>query len=221
MEKTLEKSNKQAISKEKLQQQYMEFVLLNERTPTSVFAFAKGLKIKEDDFYVHYNSFRALEGDIWKSWFEETLDVLHNDKAYLPYTIREKLLAFYYTWLEIVKKNRSFVLLKFEAVSQKNLNPDFWKSLQASFFMHIQDLIMEGKDTGEIAERPWSKQYDKGFWMQFVYLTKYWTTDDSDGFQQTDALIEKSVNFSLDMISRGAIDSFLDLAKFLYQQNKI
>ena len=107
MEQSTEKTAKKAITKEKLQLRFMEYLLLNEKTPTSVFAFCHSLKIKEADFYGHYNSFRALEGDIWKSWFGSTLDILNKDEAYMQYSVREKLLAFYYTWIEVIGGIRS------------------------------------------------------------------------------------------------------------------
>ena len=218
MEAASTKKSKKAISKEKLQEAYMEYVLLNENIPHSVFAFSKHLKIKEAEFYDHYNSFNALEGDIWKSWFDATVAVLHKDDAYNGYSIREKLLSLYYTWFEVVKGHRSYLLLRFERVSVKQPDPSFLKKLKVSFLEFMEDLVIEGKDSGEVAERRWSQQYSKGFWLQFIYLTKYWADDDSDGFEQTDALIEKMSNFSMDMISRGALDSFLDLAKFFIQQ---
>ncbi|MDW3194461.1 MAG: TetR family transcriptional regulator C-terminal domain-containing protein [Cytophagales bacterium] len=221
MEESKQKTAKKAITKEKLQLRFIEYLLLNERTPTSVFAFCHSLKIKEADFYDHYNSFRALEGDIWKSWFDATLDILHKDEAYVQYSVREKLLAFYYTWIEVIKGNRSFVLMKFDRMPQKEINPEFFKPLHHAFKEYVNDLLLEGKDTAEIADRPFSKQYDKGFWIQFMFLTRFWAKDDSHGYEQTDAAIEKAVNFSFDLVSKGPLDSFLDLAKFLYQSNKI
>ncbi len=221
MEESKQKTAKKAITKEKLQIRYIEYLLLNERTPTSIFAFCHSLKIKEVDFYEHYNSFRALEGDIWKSWFDATLDILHKDEAYIQYSVREKFLAFYYTWVEVIKANRSFVLMKFDRIPQKEINPDFFKPLHHAFKTYVNDLLLEGKDTAEIADRPFSKQYDKGFWIQFMFLTRFWAKDDSHGYEQTDAAIEKAVNFSFDLVSKGPLDSFLDLAKFLYQNNKI
>lgn len=220
MEKSTTKIASKKITKEKLQLQFMEYLLLHEKTPTSVFAFTRSLKIKESDFYDHYNSFKALEGDIWKSWFEETMAVLHEDDAYLQYSVREKVLAFYYTWLEVLSKNRSFVLMKFSLTKDTDLNPDFLVALKDAFKPFVNDLLLEGKDTMEVADRPFSKQYDKGFWMQFMFVTRFWINDDSNGFEQTDAAIEKAVNFSFDLVSKGPLDSFLDLAKFLYQTKK-
>lgn len=221
MEKSTEKTAKKAITKEKLQLRYMEYLLLNEKTPTSVFAFCHSLKFKEADFYGHYNSFRALEGDIWKSWFDATLEILHKDEAYMQYSVREKVLAFYYTWIEVIGGHRSFILMKFERMPKNDINPDVFKPLHAAFKEYVNDLLLEGKDTAEVADRPFSKQYDKGFWIQFMFLTRFWSNDDSQGFEQTDAAIEKAVNFSFDLVSKGPLDSFLDLAKFLYQSNKL
>ena len=221
MEQSTEKTAKKAITKEKLQLRFMEYMLLNEKTPNSVFAFCHSLKIKEADFYGHYNSFRALEGDIWKSWFGSTLDILNKDEAYMQYSVREKLLAFYYTWIEVIGGNRSFILMKFERMPKNEINPEFFKPLHHAFKEYVNDLLLEGKDTAEIADRPFSKQYDKGFWIQFMFLTRFWAKDDSHGFEQTDAAIEKAVNFSFDLVSKGPLDSFLDLAKFLYQNNKL
>ncbi|MEM9325153.1 MAG: TetR family transcriptional regulator C-terminal domain-containing protein [Bacteroidota bacterium] len=220
MEKATEKAAK-GITKEKLQLQYMEYMLLQEKTPTSVFAFTRAIKIREADFYKHYNSFRSLEGDIWKTWFEDTLEVLHNDKQYPQYSVREKMLSFYYTWLEILAKNRSYVLMKFEKMTSQDLNPAFLAPLKETFKDYVNNLLMEGKDTAEIADRRISTQYDKGFWIQLMFVTRFWANDDTSGYEQTDAAIEKAVNFSFDLVARGPLDSFLDLAKFLYQTKKI
>ena len=41
--------------------------------------------------------------------------------------------------------------------------------------------------------------------------------DKSKNFEDTDALIEKTVNFSFDVMRSNGIDSFFDLAKFHIQ----
>ena len=45
----------------------------------------------------------------------------------------------------------------------------------------------------------------------------FWVKDKSKGFEQTDAMIEKSVNTSFDLIASSALDTVLDFAKFMYQ----
>ena len=45
----------------------------------------------------------------------------------------------------------------------------------------------------------------------------FWKEDNSPGFEKTDAAIEKSVNLAFDLIGKGAVDSAIDFAKFMYQ----
>ena len=49
------------------------------------------------------------------------------------------------------------------------------------------------------------------------FLLLFWKDDESPGFEKTDAAVEKSVNLAFDLIGKGAVDSFIDFAKFLYQ----
>lgn len=217
MESSVAKKTTKKVSKDKIKSAYIEHVLLHGSNPSSIFAFAKSLKISEADFYQHYNSFKSLDGSIWSGWFQETIKTIEQDEAYAGYTIREKLLAFYFTWSENLKTNRSFVLKRFEGLSQKDLNPYFLSSIKFDFSAYINDLLMEGKDTNEVAERPFSSQYDKAFWVQFVFINRFWVNDESQDFEKTDAAIEKSVNLALDLVGYGAVDSMMDFGKFLFQ----
>jgi hypothetical protein len=81
----------------------------------------------------------------------------------------------------------------------------------------VNDLVTEGKDTTEVAERPFTNQYEKAFWLHFLFITRFWVNDDSSDFEKTDAAIEKSVNLAFDLVGKGPLDSMLDFAKFLFQ----
>ncbi|MBV6647508.1 MAG: TetR/AcrR family transcriptional regulator [Cyclobacteriaceae bacterium] len=220
MEKTASKTKTKTLDKSKIQKAYMEHLLIHGKEPSSIFAFTKEQKIKEEDFYALYNSFDGLEQDVWDTWAKATVETLENDEAYVNYSVREKLLAFYFTWLEGLKSHRSYVLLKFRDLQDKDLKPAFLGKLHGTFSSFIDELLLEGKDTAEVAERPFSGQYKKAFWLHFLFITRFWIKDESSLFEQTDAAVEKSVHFAFDMIGKGPLDSFLELAKFLYQNKK-
>lgn len=218
MEEVVKKNTrKSTVNSTKIKEKYIEHVLLEGGKPASVYAFAKSLRISEPDFYNHYGSFQSLEQSIWKDWFLSTTTSLDEDDSYPKYSIREKLLAFYYTWIELLKDHRSFVLKSFEGVEKSEIEPTFLSGLRKSFRDYVKDLVIEGKDTTEIAERPFSNQYDKAFWVHFLYITRFWLNDDSEGFGKTDAAIEKSVNLAMDLIGRGPLESLLDFGKFMFQ----
>lgn len=221
MEKTAEKkTTKKELTAEQWRAAYIEHKLLEGKAPASVFAFAKAQKATEADFYNHFNSFSVLEQSIWAEWMEATVKTLHADDAYTNFTVREKWLAFCFTWLETIRSQRSYVLQSFGTVIKTDLQPAFLRGLRAVFGRHVSEVLVEGKDTGEVAERPFSSQYSKAFWIHFLFITRFWVNDDSKDFEKTDAAVEKSVHLAFDLVGKGALDSMLDFGKFLFQNRK-
>jgi len=73
-----------------------------------------------------------------------------------------------------------------------------------------------GYETREIKERKFiSDKYAHGFWIQALFVLKYWIDDKSTNFEMTDAAIEKAVDVSFKLISDNTIDSLIDFGKFI------
>ncbi|UII31786.1 TetR/AcrR family transcriptional regulator [Fulvivirga ulvae] len=218
MEQTKKRSSKtKAEPSSKIAEAYREYVLLNGSQPPSVFQFMKNLNMNEGVFYEHFGSFENLEKDIWKGYIGETIAALHQDESYVAYSSREKLLAFYYTLVEVLKKDRSYVTYSFKNVRRPELTPSFLRGFKADFIDFAQGILNEGLDTEEIIKRPLiSERYKDGLWLQLMFVLNFWLKDDSKGFANTDAAIEKSVHLSFELMGRGPLDTMVDFAKFLY-----
>ncbi len=52
----------------------------------------------------------AVEEDIWLDVFQRTLNQLKTDETYQQYNAQEKLLAFYFPWVQKLKEDRSYIL---------------------------------------------------------------------------------------------------------------
>jgi hypothetical protein len=88
---------------------------------------------------------------------------------------------------------------------------------KAAFMDYATTVINEGREQEEIVDRPvLSDRYADGIWLQMMFLLRFWLKDDSTGFSNTDAAIEKSVNLSFELMGRGPLDQMIDFAKFLY-----
>ena len=98
-------AKKKQLTEEKLKEAYIAHLLENGSRPASVFKFMKELRMKESTFYNYFNSLDVLENKIWEGYITDTVKTLHSDDNYLVYSSREKLLAFYYTFIEIIKNN--------------------------------------------------------------------------------------------------------------------
>jgi hypothetical protein len=53
---------------------------------------------------------------------------------------------------------------------------------------------------------------------QYVQLIRFWLTDDSEGSEQTLALVDKSTAFFQELAYSGVLDKGMDLGKFVYSQ---
>lgn len=212
---------------EKIRKAYTEYVLENGKQPTSVFQFAKKLKLAEADFYTHYTSFDAIEADIWLTFFTDAKATVEADGTYQGYSVREKLLAFYYTWIELLKSQRSFVVYSYgrlkterQGKSLRGMAPQspILSTFKDEFFDYARDLLAEGRESKEVEPRPFiTDRYPNALWGQTLYLLDFWVRDVSKNFEKTDSAIEKSVNTAFDLIGRSPLDTLFDFAKFMYQ----
>ncbi len=218
MNTTKSASARKAKSRSDIRQAYIDYVLSQGSKPVSVFKFCKDLGIPEADFYKVAGSFEALEGIIWNDFIAVTVNRLNQDEEFGRFTTREKLLAFYFTLFEELKQNRSFILYSAKPRFRPEIIPGFLKPFRKTFLQFVNETISKGRQSGEVASRPYlEKTYPQLFWMHMCFLLFFWMNDGSANFEQTDAAIEKSVNLAFDLIGKGAVDSALDFAKFLYQ----
>ena len=198
---------------------YLYHLLEHGKAPASVYRFCKDLEITEKEFYGHAASFKALEGGIWKSLFDDTHVALEQDEEYANYPVRQKLAAFYYTFLEVALSHRSFMELRF-AGFPKGLACPSLNHFREAFEGYIKGLVNEGRESGEVANRgKLSDAYPKAFFAQWVFIADFWLKDESDQFSRTDALIEKSVALALDTVGSQVIDSAVDMMRFLVGRN--
>lgn len=208
------------ISSSDIREAYIDFVLSNNKAPSSVFQFAKSIKLKEEEFYQHYASFNSLEKEIWANFFTDTLEVLEKDVVYKEYSAREKMLSFYYTWIEVLKKHRSFVLYSLQ--NHHGLEtPKLLQETKGKFKEFVSTILSDAIQNEEIVVRPYlSDRYDDALWLQALFVLHFWAKDDSKAFEKTDAAIEKAVNLSFELMAKSPLDGMIDFAKFLYQSRK-
>ncbi|MCH7415667.1 TetR/AcrR family transcriptional regulator [Belliella sp. R4-6] len=219
MEKTTAKKTTKIDIKGKIVSGYVNHVLEHGYEPVSVFKFAKDLKMKEEDFYNYFTSFDSIKTAVWSQLFEATVESIESQEVYREYSAREKLLSFLFTWIEELKKNRSYLLSLYGSKKDiKSLLPTEVKIFKSKFKDFANEIILEGKETEEIASRPiLSDRYDDALWFQVWFVFQFWLNDTSPAFEKTDAAIEKSVNLAFDLMGKSALDTFIDFAKFMYQ----
>jgi AcrR family transcriptional regulator len=222
MEKTKKSKVKVSVADAtKITASYRTYLLAEGKQPATVFKFCKEHGFNETDFYLYFASFEAIEKSIWKNYVSDTVARMIADASYQNFTVREKILTFYFMLAEQWKEDRSFVLFQFKGWKNPSLVPAFLKGFKSEFNEWLNQVLNEGKGTGEIAKRPVLDQsYDRIFWFHLMFVLQFWIHDESPNFEKTDAAIEKSVNLAFDLIGKGVLDNAIDFGKFLYQNSK-
>lgn len=194
---------------------YIDYVLTHGEQPKSVYTYSKSLGISEAEFYQMFASFDAVERAIWSAAIVETIDTIRQQEVWTSYTAREKMLSFFYSYVEVLKRQRSFVSYSLKD-SGKLSTPAVLTDVKTVFGNFAEDLINEGLSSGELAERKFlSKRYKDALWLQFAFILNFWIKDDSKDFEKTDEAIEKGINVTFDLFQQSPLDNLIEYGKFI------
>ncbi|MCD0487068.1 TetR/AcrR family transcriptional regulator [Pedobacter sp. MC2016-14] len=195
---------------------YIDYVLTHDEKPKSVYAFVKKLKISEAEFYTFFTSFESIEKNIWVELTVETINTLQQEEVWAAYSSRDRILAFFYSYIEVLKRQRSFITYTLKHAKGSFSTPAALSGVKPIFEHFAEETINEGLESGELADRKFfSKRYKDALWLQFAFIVNFWLTDDSDGFEKTDEAIEKGINVTFDLFQRSPIDNLFEYGKFL------
>lgn len=213
--------NSYMATAQQIRQAYLDFVLTNNEKPKSVYSFAKKIKITEAEFYQFYASFESIEKNIWFDLTFETITKIKEQDVWFQYSAREKMLSFFYSYTENLKNQRSFVIYSLKNYKGKFATPNVLAGVKPIFENFAEDIINEGLESGELAERKFlSKRYKDALWIQFAFIVNFWINDDSDGFEKTDEAIEKGINVTFDLFQHSPIDNLFEYGKFLSRNGR-
>ena len=203
----------------KITKAYIDHVLNYGSAPSNVYIFTKEMKIKEDQFYTEFGSFEAIDAEIFKSFFNNTIEVLEKSPDYKEFDDQNKLLSFYYTFFEVLKANRSYVSSILENRQDMLKSINILGSLRHSFKDFLSELDLSPSNINiEKLEEIKEKSTSEFFWAQLLVILKFWLNDGSAGFEKTDVFIEKSVTTSFELMNTAPLNSVIDLAKFLFKE---
>lgn len=205
------------MEKDEILKAYSNFVLEKNRRPESVYSFTKSVEIEENEFYNHFSVFEELEQEILNSFVQNAVDLTTKEQKKDSEGPKESLLTFYFTLTEVLKANRS--LVKFILPLEKGELMRF-RSLKLgkrTFLKFVDSLQVDAMALSFIPNEKFrDKAIASGAWLQFCSIVLYWLKDDSKGFEKTDLFIEKSLRLSFDLTESRAVESFIDLGKFMF-----
>ncbi len=207
--------------KSSINRAYKDIAVASGQLPASIQEVCDQAGVERSEFNDVFENLIELQQSIWQTYFLDTIRTIEASEVYQKYIVREKLLAFYYTLLEVLKVDWDFLILYQKELRVWNYNPNFLKLFKPLFLAFVTELVDEGKERGEISERLiLGGDYAGWHWPQCLFLLRFWLRDKSNEAERTDQAIDKAVNFGFDYMGPNLIDSAFDLAKFLLVKSK-
>ena len=213
------RTKKKKLTREDLIGLYMNAVLEQGEFPTNVYKFCKDQKIEESEFYAQFGSFEGLREGIWSQFHHMAHGLTQKARGYTNMGAKDKLLTYYFTLFELLTANRSYVLFALDSSAPWQQRMMQLSGLRKGVKAYAKELIQDANDqkTLGIFKQP-TELFSEGAWAETVVILKYWMKDNSPGFEQTDAFIEKSIRAIFDLFETTALESVLDLGKFLWKE---
>ncbi|WP_149206363.1 TetR family transcriptional regulator C-terminal domain-containing protein [Flavobacterium johnsoniae] len=212
-------AKKKVITKDEIVSLYMDHVLEKDQKPKSVYHFAKENDFTEADFYSFFGTLEGLEKEIFRLFFENTVDLLHKNEEYQQYDMKNKMLSFYFTFFEVLTANRSYVLQTLKADRNPLKNFVQLTTLRESFKNYVSEILT---DDYRLEQEKFQKFQEKAIqesaWLQLMLTIKFCMEDQSAGFEKTDIFIEKSVNASFELMNVAPMNHLIDFGKFLFKE---
>ncbi|HRK28601.1 MAG TPA: TetR family transcriptional regulator C-terminal domain-containing protein [Chitinophagales bacterium] len=199
-------------------QNYINYVVKHPKKKHTLFRFATTMGIATETIQQHFTTAKAIEQQIWGIFFDQTLKQLSADaNLFENYSAREKMLAFFFTLEEVMGKHREFIAATYPVSWLTFSEPECLSDFKNRFLAFTNQLITQGLDTQEIAWRAiLTGRYAGLIWLEVPAIIRFWVNDQSENFEKTDSLIEKTVNFTFDAMGHTVLDSGADLLKFLW-----
>ena len=181
-------------------------------------ALERAAELEKGAFSEHYASKNKVLEEIFVEYYAAALDMARADEVYGEYISRQKLLAFYFSLMEVLKSDREFISILLEARPFYEWTPDYLEPLKSAFLGHVRSLVEDGIAIEEVEARiKLSDYYIDPHWYQFLFILSFWTGDVSQDFEKTDEAIEKSVNLGFDLMGRNVLDTSWEFGKFWWQ----
>ena len=156
--------------------------------------------------------------EFWAQVMADTLSAIQEEADQGDVPTRDQLLNFYYIHFEQLAEHRTFIEVNYGSNIVKLALLEI-KGYRSQFQDYCKSLVDRGIDQGIIRNLGLlNTVYTEGLWFQLLFLFNFWMEDESIDKEKTDALIEKTVTSTFDVLEKKEVGSTIDLWKFYFQQ---
>lgn len=188
---------------------------------TTMREIAKTAKLSEPAIYNYFPTKESLVFAYFEDMLEESLQNLYAKKIFLQLGFCEKVQALIEIHLENLEPHRDFVSDSFQSIFVTDL-PSSSTAIAGQkkiFLAFIQEQLKESQSKGELPSSPFDVFFSELLWDFYIGVLYYWLKDDSQNYENTSQMVDKSLALLRELLKTEVVTKFLDIVQFFLRQH--
>jgi AcrR family transcriptional regulator len=179
---------------------------------------AKASGMGEATIYNYFPTKEAILYAFYEDHLEACIEALKAVPDFNTFTLQEQLQSLFDTSLNRYLDNRDFVRKTFSKVFMSGSRD--WrrtKAVRAALLAAMNDMLSAAAESGEIPDQVFADLIGQLFVDAYIGVVTYWLADTSEGFTNTQVLIDRALDLSCAMLKAGVANKLFDITIFLFK----
>lgn len=198
----------------------VELTILKDVKTATMREIAREAGLGDATIYNYFPTKDAIVYAYFEDRFDEATETLKQIPDFHTFTFQEQLQTFFDTQLDLLLPDREFLEKTFKTAFF-TLSQDYARvrPSREKFMAVIRDIFEAAIQAGEIEDQVFLEVAVQLFWEYYVGIILYWLRDDSDRFESTTVLVDKSLNLASSAIRAGIANKIFDMGVFFFKNH--
>ena len=207
-------------NKAKILAAFVDLVTEKDLKNTTMRETARAADMGDATIYNYFPTKEAMVYAYYTAQAERLILELKQIDDFHTYTFQEQLQTAFETHLTLVLPDREFLEKTFKTAFV-TLSQDYArvKPVKDKFISIVREIFEAAIEAGEIEDQVFMELMLQLYWEYYVGMVIYWLKDDSDGFQSTTVLIDKTIALGAAAVRAGIANKVFDMGVFLFKNH--
>lgn len=168
-----------------------------------------------------YNYFPTKEAILYGYYYdhiESCVETIAQVPDFAAFTLQEQLQTFFDASFNAYLADRDFVAHTFRLVLLGTSRD--WariKPIRTLFLAAVNDMLAAAVKAGEIPDQVFEEIIGQFFLDAYIGAVHYWLADTSDGFNNTNIIVDRGLNLACALLKAGVANKVFDITVFLFK----
>jgi AcrR family transcriptional regulator len=179
---------------------------------------AKAAGMGEATIYNYFPTKEAILYAYYQDHMGTCMEELKAISDFHTFTLQEQLQALFNTSLNLYLNHREFVSRTFQMVFMGGSRD--WlraKTIRTTFLTMVNDMLSAAAEAEEIPDQVFADLIGQFFMDAYIGAVYYWLADKSDGFTDTQVLIDRGLDLACALLKAGVANKVFDITVFFFK----